>query len=277
MKDSQASFLSINPHHQKGAGLMANTTLFTTLTLVVLCFSLTSLAFTPTTVEVDGRTVPRIDWDTTLKKFQFDNDKFIGQRFTAMCPPTPQKVKADGGGNDVVYPSTHSICLAGLKAGAIDKAGGLVTVQLNPGGAVRAGSAGKGSARTISVVGPTGTDDTNQIYRDHIRQIKWDTKFTATGFAYKQLIGQRFSFNCPPAPSNLRPRYIVGTDSYAFKSLICPAAVHAGKITTEGGMVTVQMNPGTKKLVGSVRNGIETKDGASGLSALSFVANPVTP
>jgi hypothetical protein len=248
---------------------MANTTLPTILTLAALCFSLNSLAFTPETVEVDGRAVPRIGWDTTLKKFQFDSDKFIGQRFTAMCLSTSQKVKADGG-NNAVYPSTHSICLAGLKAGAFDTEGGLVTVQLNPGGAI-------GSARTIIVVGPAGTDDTNQIYRDHIRQIKWDTKFTATGFAYKQLIGQRFSFNCPPAPSNLRPRHIVGTDSYAFKSLICPAAVHAGKITTEGGIVTVQMNPGTKKLVGSVRNGIETKDGASGLSALSFVANPVTP
>jgi hypothetical protein len=255
---------------------MANTRFSTTLTLVALGLSLSSLAFTPVTTEVDGRTIPKIGWETTLEKFQFDHDKFIGQRFTAMCPPASQKVKT-GGDKDVAYSSTHPICLAGLQAGIIDKEGGLVTVQLNPGGAVHAGGAGKASARSMSVVGPSNNEATDQILRDHIRQIKWNTKFTATGFAYKQLIGQRFTFNCPPAPSNLRPRYIVGTDFYAFKSLICPAAVHAGKITTDGGIVTVQMNPAQRKLVGSVRNGIETKDGSSGLSSLSFVANPVTP
>ena len=56
--------------------------------------------------------------------------------------------------------------------------------------------------------------------------------------------------------------------------MICRAAVHAGKITTDGGLVTVQMDSGNKRLVGSIRNGIETKDGPSGIRALTFVETP---
>ena len=149
-----------------------------------------------------------------------------------------------------MYPITHSICLAGLQAGTIDKKGGLVTVQVNPVGAVHAGSVGKGKALSISVVGPAGTEALNQIYREHIHQVKWDTKFTTTGVAYKHLIGQRFSFQCPKAPSNMITRRVVGTDLYAFKSLICRAAIHAGKLTTDGGVVTVQMNPAIQEVGG---------------------------
>lgn len=256
---------------------MANKAFPTTLTLVALGLSLSGLAFTPATTEVDGRSIPEIGWETTLKKFQFDNDKFIGQRFTAMCPPASKKESAVDIDKTASYSSTHSICLAGLQAGAIDKEGGMMTVQLNPGGAIHAGSDGKASARSMSVVGASDRDATDQIYRDHIQHIKWDTKFTSTGLAYKHLIGQQFTFHCPAASKDLRSRRVVGTDSYAFKSMICRAAVHAGTMTMDGGLVTVQMNPGTTKLVGSVRNGIETNDGPSGLSAISFVENPVKP
>ena len=254
---------------------MARTTFTATLTLAALSLSMNALAFTPAMTEVDGRSVPQIEWKTTLNKFNFDKEKFAGQRFTAMCPAAPPSMKVGDADKDAVYPITHSICSAGLQSGSIDTKGGLVTVQVNPVGAVHAGSVGKGKALSISVVGATGTETLNQIYREHIQQVKWDTKFTKTGVAYKQLIGQRFSFHCPKAPSNLTKRRVVGTDLYAFKSIICRAAVHAGKITTDGGLVTVQMNPSAKKLEGSTQNGIETKNGSSGLSALSFVDNPV--
>ncbi len=246
----------------------------TTLTLLALSFSLSTLAFTPAPTEVDGRVLPEIKWKTTLGTFHLDKEAFWGQRFTAMCPSTSQKASADTSG---VCPSTHSICQAGLQAGAIDGKGGLVTVQLNPGVGIPAGGAGKDMARSLSVVGKGNSKAIDQIYRDHIQRITWDTRFTLTGFAYKPLLGQRFTFDCPAAPKNVPSRHLVGTDSYALASMICPAAVHAGAMTLAGGLVTVQMNPRRKKLVGSVRNGIATKDGSSGLGAISFVANPVTP
>ena len=241
---------------------MAHKTLTSALTIMALGLSMNALAFTPELTEVDGRSVPMVKWDTTLEKFQYNQDKFIGKRFTAMCPSTTQKAKGTPD-NKAVYPRDHSICSAGLQSGAIDAKGGMVTVQLNQ--------------ENMSVVGHSDAKDTDKVYREHIPQVNWDTKFTSTGLGYKQLIGQRFSFECPKAPGNMRARRVVGTDSYAFKSMICRAAVHAGAITTDGGIVTVQMNPGNAKLTGSVRHGIETKKGTSGLSALSFVANPVMP
>ena len=251
---------------------MARTPFSTTLTLAALSLSLSTLAFTPVMTEADGRAIPEIEWDTTLKKFGLDKDKFLGQRFTAMCPKTSKKAGDD---KVAVFSSTHSICEAGLQAGAIDSKGGLVTVQVNPGSEIHTGNPKLTTARTLSVVGKANAEAADKVYRDHIQQIKWNSKFTKSIGASKHLIGQQFTFDCPAAPSSLPPRRIVGTDLYAFNSMTCLAALHAGVITKDGGLVTVQMNPGKAKLVGSVRDGLESHDGISGLSALSFVANPV--
>ena len=70
---------------------MAHKTLTTALTVMALGLSMNAVAFTPDMTEVDGRSIPMIKWDTTLEKFQFQKDKFIGQRFTAMCLPTKSK------------------------------------------------------------------------------------------------------------------------------------------------------------------------------------------
>ncbi len=260
---------------------MLNRTISKTLALGLLSLSIGmgGGAFQAAFAGEEARAIPEIEWDTELGKFQFDQKKFIGKRFTAKCPPTHMKDEPKDVEKEAIFPSTYSICMAGLQSGHIDKKGGIVTVQLNPGGEVHAGSAGKGAAaaRTLVVISDSASEANDQIYREHIARIKWDTNFTKTGVAYKQLIGQRFTFTCPAAPGNLRKSHVMGTDLYAFKSKICIAAVHAGAITTDGGLVTIQMNPGKQKLTGSVRNGIETKDGTSGLSALSFVNNPITP
>ena len=249
----------------------------TAVAALALGVSVAGLAFTPSTTEVDGRHVPQIEWDTALKKFQFDHDKFLGQRFTAACPPAPKGDTPETVEADTAFDSTYAICRAALQTGAIEASGGIATVQLNPGGPVYGGSAGASARRTMTVVGAAGDATADQVYRDHVQRIDWDAKFTRTGYAYKHLIGQRFTFNCPAAPSNMRPRRVVGTDLYAYDSSICRAAVHAGAVTLDGGLVTVQMNPGNIKLSGSVRNGVETHEGSSGLSALSFVDNPISP
>ncbi|MDJ0592317.1 MAG: hypothetical protein QNJ72_20375 [Pleurocapsa sp. MO_226.B13] len=46
-------------------------------------------------------------------------------------------------------------------------------------------------------------------------------------------------------------------------------------ITLDGGIVTVQLDPGGSNLVGSIRNGIETKDGQSADRSISFVDSSV--
>ena len=239
---------------------------------------------TATFAETPERTIPEINWTTTIGKFQFDAEKFVGQRLTVKCPPASAKQELGGLFGTDSYPSESSICIAALHAGKITlEEGGIVTIQLNPGEANYEGSVRNGvvsanlpeTKRSISFVEASATAD-KEIDQTRNRQlpvIKWDTKFTATGLAYRKLVGQRFTFRCPPAPPNFRPRIVYGTDDYDFSSIICQAAVHAGKLTKEGGLVTVQINEGIGKLVGSIRNGIETKSKNGSDRTIVFVDN----
>ena len=96
----------------------------------------------------------------------FDKEKFAGQRFTAMCPAASPKMKAGDRGQGRRVPH-HPVDLFRRSPGRNHRyqLGGLVTVQVNPVGAVHAGSVGKGKALSMSVVGPAGTEALNQIYQ----------------------------------------------------------------------------------------------------------------
>lgn len=233
--------------------------------------------------QIDSKSIPEIKWNTTLNKFQFDSEKFVGQRFTAKCPPVSVRQKLTGVYGTDTYPSNNSICIAAVHAGKVGKDGGLVTVQLNPGQSGYTGSSRNGvktatlpgTPRSFVFVDGANSKMADKVHLAHVPRISWDTKFTATGFAHRKLVGQRFTFNCPAAPGNMRSRRVVGTDSYAFHTMVCRAAVHAGKISLSGGVVSVQMDPGKPKLVGSIRNGIESKDGPGGHRTISFVDSTV--
>lgn len=222
--------------------------------------------------------IPEIEWDTSIVKFQFDSDKFLGQRLTVKCPPRSARETMEAIYGTDVYPSNTPICVAGLHSGAIGANGGKVTVQLNPGAKSYAGSSRNGitsqdlPATPRSIVFVRGKNaDLDATQRKYMPRLKWDTKFTATGLANRKLLGQHFAFLCPPAPDGLRPRRIVGTDRYEFHTRVCVAAVHAGKITMEGGPVLVQLNEGVPKLKGSIRNGVESHDGSGGSRTLTFL------
>lgn len=242
-----------------------------------------SVAGAGAAVADDGPVLPELEWNTTLKKYQFDNDKFIGQRFSAVCPPRSIRDKDDALYGTDVYPSNNPICVAALHAGKITTDGGQVTVQLNPGEESYTGSSRNGidsaslpgTPRALVFVDATDTTGVDAAQEPYIPRVKWDTKFTRTGFAYKQLLGQRFTFNCPAAPKGKKMRQISGTDSYAFNSTICVAALHAGKITEDGGLVHLQLDDGKDRLVGSIRNGVESKDGSGGHRTVSFVDSPL--
>ncbi|WP_282605432.1 LCCL domain-containing protein [Pelagibius sp. Alg239-R121] len=240
-------------------------------------------ALATATMAQDMPALPELEWNTSLKKFQFDSDKFIGQRFTAQCPPRSIRDKDDPIYGTDVYPSNNPICVAALHAGKITKDGGFVTVQLNPGEEAYTGSSRNeidsadlpGTPRSLVFVDAADTTAADAVQQPYIPRLKWDAKFTRTGFAYKQLVGQRFTFNCPAAPKGKKFRRISGTDSYSFNSTVCVAALHAGKITKDGGLVHLQMDPGMDKLVGSIRHGVESKDGPGGHRTVSFVDSPL--
>ncbi|WP_109354134.1 LCCL domain-containing protein [Sphingorhabdus sp. EL138] len=125
-----------------------------------------------------------------------------------------------------------------------------------------------GEAEVAAAGGKRGLGEAPASDAHHV---DWDTKFTATGLADRHKTGHSFKFYCPPAPDRLTPRRFSGIDRYAFHTLICRAAVHAGKIDFGGGNVTLRMEAGSVKLKGSTRNGITTKPGSSGIRTLVFV------
>lgn len=226
------------------------------------------------------RIFPEFEWDTKLNSVYFDHDKFIGQRFSAKCMRGTRSDTQIHGTDS--YSSDSPVCTAAAHAGKIGDDGGIVTIQLNPGVESYVGSDQNGvtsadrpaTKRSFVFVDEASLEAANQTLLSSAPNLKWDSKFTGTGFAHKQLTGQRFTFRCPSVQGELRYRSIIGTDRYAFSSMICRAAVHAGKMTMSGGFVTVELGTGGKKLIGSIRNGIESKSGSSGPGTLFFVENP---
>lgn len=224
-----------------------------------------------------------LEWNTVLKHFQVDSDKFVGQQFLFRCPERTVRDSDNPLHGTDVYPSDSPICVAAVHAGAITPAGGVVRVQLNPGIESYTGSERNEvrsadfpqTQRSIQFVRDEFTNVLSPVQRDYAPRLKWDTKFTSTGLANMKLVGQQFLFHCPAAPASLAGRRVYGTDRYAFNSYVCLAAVHAGRLTSEGGFVTVQMQAPEGKLKGSIRNGIESKDGPAGTRQLMFPAvNP---
>jgi len=71
--------------------------------------------------------------------------------------------------------------------------------------------------------------------------------------------GQRFSFSCPSREKEATGFAVWGTDIYTDDSYICGAAIHAGRITKQGGTVTIEIRAGQSSYTGTTRNGIRTR------------------
>ena len=233
----------------------------------------------------DHRNIPEISWTTSLEHFQFDADKFVGQRLTLKCPPLPShRDFADLHGTDA-FPSSAPICLAALHSGAISPKGGIFTLQLNPGlekyhGSQKHGVTSLGlpkTERSIMILTEENLDQANELQLRNIPRLDWDTRFTQTGLANRKLIGQRFRFRLAPMPKDRRARLIFGTDVYAFSSPIGWAALHSGildgqETNSEHATVTIQLNPAVKTLLGSHSNGVTSRGKRGGDSrTLLFV------
>lgn len=222
---------------------------------------------------------PRVDWETTINHFQIDSDKFIGQRLSVECPEWAQADEETTIFGTDLYSSDSSICAAALHAGAITDTGGLATLQVMPSpegysGAIQNGVSSQSRPETDRAIAfvPASDGKLDAVRIEYMPRIDWDMKFTRTGLANRDLVGQEFTFHCSEAPGNMRARRVVGTDRYAFDSMICRAAVHAGQLSMSGGPVTLRMEPGSKDLIGSKRNGVETASGSSTVRTLTFVA-----
>lgn len=91
---------------------------------------------------------------------------------------------------------------------------------------------------------------------------------------YTPNMGDIRDFRCP---SGCRFPTVWGTDVYTADSTICNAAIHAGVLTSEGGVARIQITEVADEYVGSNRNGIESSSQATSSSSFIFLPIEATP
>jgi hypothetical protein len=220
-----------------------------------------------------------LDRSTTLHHFQVDKEPYIGQRFDFNCPARTVRDKDSLIHGTNAYPANTPICVAAQHAGVVDAGGGAIQLQLNPGlgeykGSRRNGVESRdlpGTQLSIMFMSNATRAELDEIQSKWKPRLKWEDKFSQTGLANIRLTGQRFAFDCPSAPANLAGRVVYGTDTYPLHSLVCLSAVHAGQLSKAGGAALIQMEPAIEgSFVGSIRNGIESKNGPKTPRSITF-------
>jgi hypothetical protein len=195
-----------------------------------------------------------------------------GRVFTFRCPKQGVAHRVWGTGT---YTDDSSVCTAAVHAGRITRArGGMVKIRIRPGlsyyrGTTRHGITShrwgkwRGSFVVLSATalpGPRTTTTTSRTIYD----IDWPNN--ATGARGQNTT---YSYRCP---SGGVAHPVWGTDTYTDDSSICTAAVHAGRITFGGGVVTIKPQPGLSGYVGSTRNGVTSQSWGAYRGSFIFVS-----
>jgi len=209
----------------------------------------------------------------------------VGSVFQVACPAN---CESSGGlwGTDV-YTADSGLCRAGIHAGLISPAGGMMMVRLEPGhpayrGSTRNGvqSSDYGNYGKSYVLFPAGGQAAappppaqypppNQApppayaqpapaaYAPPGAQVI-EAGCSYTGGQIRGEIGTSHLVNCPPGCGATGGLW--GTDAYTGDSTVCKAAIHAGLITNNGGNVVVTIDPGRPAYRGSTRNSVRSSD-----------------
>ncbi len=186
--------------------------------------------------------------------------------FRFECPPLGNARQADVWGT-TLYTDDSPICWAAAHSGFVTRAaGGEVFVEVLPGaltyfGTFRSGFVSSdfdmwlGSYQIIGA--PLG------LPPDYDGGILWvGTPTVPVGIidweenpqVNRGFWGVRFAYACPPTSAALGT--IWGSGPYTDDSRICVAAMHAGTLTRDGGVVTVELVPGVSAYPSSTRNGV---------------------
>lgn len=114
-----------------------------------------------------------------------------------------------------------------------------------------------------------------QSRSSYIPEIGWKSRLTSLGLDKENNIGQNYTFYCQSATDDMIHSPVWGTGIYTSNSGICSTAVHAGMITTEGGLVTVELTSGQLFYTGSLHNELLSKDHAGTNIGFMFVGEPI--
>jgi hypothetical protein len=199
---------------------------------------------------------PKDDGDDSMSFSCSDKVSKAGEKteFKVKCPKDCTTGSVWGTG---WYTGDSPVCVAAVHAGVIEAdAGGMVTVKIEKGLPSYVGTkkfdvttASWGTfEKSFSV---NGSKDGNTP--PAVKVSCWDT---LAKFPGKKTV----AVSCPASCTG---GTVYGSGPYTGDSAICVAAVHAGKITKEGGEVSLHTVPGLSNYPGSTKNGVGTSSWTS--------------
>ncbi|XP_078603260.1 discoidin, CUB and LCCL domain-containing protein 2-like [Branchiostoma floridae x Branchiostoma japonicum] len=201
-----------------------------------------------------------------------DSRGFNGDTFNVTCPAGCASAITSVWGTGV-YTNDSSICRAAIHDGRLTDAGGQVTVYRWPGQDSYLGSYKNGVQTSYH----GSWDGSFAFTRDTVWCSTDSTVFDDDPFTFTcKSIFQLYSVTCPAGCSPYQwNRRVWGTGVYRSDSSICRAAIHDGRITDDGGQVTVYRWPGQDSYQGSGQNGIQTSYWESWDGSFAFTRDTV--
>ncbi|XP_040216245.1 uncharacterized protein LOC120945822 [Rana temporaria] len=205
----------------------------------------------------------------------------------------PSECQVNGGtvwGTDV-YTDDSSICKAAIHAGILGNNGGLVTVEKTPGQQSYNGSARNGvttinygswpGSFVFHVTSKPPTPKPTEVPTQKppgslLSNITHNYVQATCSTAIRDLQDSIALVQCP-SDCMVNGRNVWGTDVYTDDSSICKAAIHAGILGNNGGLVTVEKNPGQQSYSGSTRNGVTTSNYGAWSGSFVFRASSKPP
>ena len=179
------------------------------------------------------------------------------------CTCSAEAMTESGGvwGTDV-YTDDSALCRSALHAGVIQSQGGPITVTRSAGRPLYIGTLRNGV---------TSGDYPASSY-------SMAFKGTAPTPSGPGLCPRYFSINRElPSPFTCRCTGeatqgggVWGTDVYTDDSVMCRAAIHAGRIPLSGGVITVMRGEGRQLYVGTTRNGVSSGDYPASPFSITF-------
>lgn len=160
------------------------------------------------------------------------------------------------GGNQVwgtdVYTDDSALCHAAVHAGAIPGSGGVIRVH-----AVAGRSSYRGSARNGISTANYGEWSRSIVFDDPKTLANWLGGAPLCPVLYNAA-PSGWSGDCRCDAGRSGP--VWGTNPYTSDSAVCMAALHAGVIGPNGGVVHLSPAPGQSSYRGSTRNGVITSE-----------------
>ena len=229
-----------------------------------LCAQLATNIVAPSSAQAAEAGATTISWAYDLGTLKTDS---IGQTYKFFCPANGE---SDNVWGSDTYTADSSICNAAVHAGVIRRQfGGNVNLVMKTGldryvGGIRNGVSAllyTSYSVAYSFVNPaTGVQVASGA------PVVLPSQGRITTFRSAQ--GTAFTFLCP---ANLQAGSLWGTGIYTDDSVVCTAAVHAGKISKNlGGQITLTLLPGQTSYTGSSANGVTSNSYGSYSGSFGF-------